>query len=170
MTAAVYVSSITVTVVGLALLGTSVFVVTSLRGFPETMSVPSTAIVTGASVVTSAVTSISAAFVSACVVGTDVFDAAVVSGRDTAVISGVVVSVTDSMNFLVSASVATVEAFVVTSVSTMTSIGTVFVVSLGTVIVGLVLSTTCLSVVTWAVADKLTSIFTFSMALVISTG
>ena len=160
------VSSITVTVVGLALLGTSVFVVTSLRGFLETMSVPSTAIFTGASVVTSAVTSISAAFVSACVVGTDVFDAAVVSGRDAAVISGVVVSVTDSMNFLVSASVATVEAFVVTSVST---IGTVFVVSLGTVIVGLVLSTTCLSVVTWEVADKLTSIFTFSMALVIST-
>ena len=164
--AAVKVSSTIVTVVGLAILRTSASVVTSVRSFVETKFMLWTAVVTGTSVVTSAVTSNSGAIPSACV-NTDVFDAAVVSGRDEAVISGVVVSVTDSMNFLVLASVVTVETFVVTSVSIMTATDTAFVMSVDATVVGFVFSTTCFSAVAWAVVCRPTSLFAFSVALVV---
>ena len=164
--AAVKVSSTIVTVVGLAILRTSASVVTSVRGLFETKFMLWTAVVTGTSVVTSAVTSNSGAIPSACV-NTDVFDAAVVSGRDEAVLSGVVVSVTDSMNFLVLASVVTVETFVVTSVSTMTATDTAFVMSVDAAVVGFVFSTTCFSAVAWAVVCRPTSLFAFSVALVV---
>ena len=170
LTAVVKVSLTTVARDDLFVLGTSAFVVTSVRGSVKTTFFSLATIVTGGKVVTPAtVTPDSCAVVSASV-ATDVSDTSVVSTTGTAFIREVVVSVTDFVDTSFSASVVTVKAFVVTSVPTMTSTGIDVVVSVAAALATFVVSPTSLSLVAWAVVGRSTSMFSFSLALVGCTG
>ena len=127
------------------------------------------AIVTGPSVISLLVRSTPAAIVSASAAA-DVVDASVVFRTCAAVLRGVAVSVTDSVDTSTLASVVTVEAAVVISVSTMTFIGTVCAVLVDALVVAFVVSTSCFSAIAWAFVGSLTSVVTLSMVSVVCIG
>ena len=160
--AAVEGSSTTVAVVGLTLRGFSTIFVASVRGSTEAASFSLAAVITVASAVTSVV-------IITASVATDVVNVSVVFTR-VAVLRGVVVSVTKSVDTSVLASVVTVEAFVVISLSTMTSTGTAVVMLVGVFVVAFVVSTTCFSAVAWEVVGNWTLVVIFSIVLIGFTG
>ena len=166
--AAVEGSSTTVAVVGLTLRGFSTIFVASVRGSTEAASFSLAAVITVASAVTSVVIITASAVISASV-ATDVVNVSVVFTR-VAVLRGVVVSVTKSVDTSVLASVVTVEAFVVISLSTMTSTGTAVVMLVGVFVVAFVVSTTCFSAVAWEVVGNWTLVVIFSIVLIGFTG
>ena len=155
-----------VAIVGLELLGIPKFVMTSFEASIETASFSLEAVITGAAVVFAVVTSTPAAFKSASV-AIVVLDTSVFSTPGTAVVKGIVVSVTDT---LVLPSVFTVEAGVVTSVSKITCAGSVFFVSAGAVVGGFVFSTTCFSAFSRTVLMSPTSVVIFSVVSLVFTG
>ena len=68
------------------------------------------------------------------------------------------------------ASAVTLEASAVVSVSTITSIDTVFVVFVGTLVVVFINSTSCFSGVSWVLVESMTSVVTFSVVSVVCIG
>ena len=167
VTTAVEVLSRKVVVAGLALVLTPTFVVAAIRGSVETASVSLVAVVTGASVATPV--GPLPAVVSASV-ATDAVDASLVCTAGAAVLSGVVVSVTDFVGTPVLALVVTVEASVVTFVSTLISTGSDIVVTVGAAVATLVLSTIRFPIVAWGMEGSLTFLVTFCEASVVCTG
>ena len=166
LSGAVDVSLTTMPVVSLTVVWGSTFVLASIKSSVETASVHLAVVVTGASVVTPVLTSTPAAVVSASA-ATDAFDTSLVFIAGGAVLCKVVVSVIDSVDTSISASVATVEDSVVVSVSTITFPGAVLMLSVGAVVVAFVVTITCFCVAAWAVAMKSFSVVTFSVTLVV---
>ena len=68
------------------------------------------------------------------------------------------------------ASAVTLEASAVVSVSTITSIDTVFVAFVGTLVVVFINSTSCFSGVSWVLLESMTSVVTFSVVSVVCIG
>ena len=170
LAAAVEDSTTTVVVVAFAVLGTSTFVESFVRRSVETGSVSLAAVVTGSSIVISVVTSNASAAVLPASVATDDVDASEVSSPGATVVSGVVISVADSVDSSLLASVLTVKGSIVTFVSTVTFSENDVAATVGAAVLVFVVSTTCFSVVVWAMVGSLISLVTFFVALVVCTG
>ena len=166
--AAVEVSLTKVAVVGFAVLETFIFTLALVRDSVKTASVNLAAVVAGVSVVFSVVTS-TAAFVLPASLAADIVNFSVVCSSGTAVVRGVVFSNADSVDSPILAAVVALKAFVFTSVSTINSIGTVVIISVGAAVVTFVVSGTCFFVIPWAVTGTSTSAISFSVTSVVCT-
>ena len=160
--AAVELSLSMVVVVSLRVFGIFTFVMISVTISVDIGSVSFGGVVTGALIVASVVRSESLSVS----VATDLVDASLISTTGAVVVREVVLSVPESLDTLVLASLLTLGFFVVTFMSTLNCSGTDVVISVVAAVLAFLVSTACFSLVAWAAVDKLTSVVIFSMDLV----